>query len=120
MGVRLALVGVSPIFPMPDLPAPSGQALAGYVAIGALVGVASVYVTKLAYFMEDMFEKLPIHWMWWPALGAVAVGIAGVASPHTMGVGYDKHRAHRRRRSRGWRPRLAGCMEALPVVDLAR
>ena len=88
-GVRVAFVGADPVFPMPELLAPSGAALAWYVAIGAVVGVASVYVTKLVYWVEDAFEKLPVHWMWWPALGAVAVGVCGVLSPHTLGVGYD-------------------------------
>ena len=41
------------------------------------------------YWIEDMFEKLPIHWMWWPAIGAIAVGVIGVFAPRTLGVGYD-------------------------------
>ncbi len=88
-GVRLVLVGSAPIFAMPDLAPPTGEALAAYVLIGAVVGLASVYVTKLVYYVEDQFERLPIHWMWWPAIGAVPVGIAGIFAPHTMGVGYD-------------------------------
>lgn len=88
-GVRMAFVGAAPIFPMADVVFPSAQALAVYVMTGAVVGVASVYVTKLVYFVEDQFEKLPVHWMWWPALGAIAVGVAGIVAPHTMGVGYD-------------------------------
>jgi H+/Cl- antiporter ClcA/CBS domain-containing protein len=88
-GVRIALVGAEPVFAMHDLVAPTGGALVLYGAVGALVGVASVYVTKLVYWIEDLFEKLPIHWMWWPAIGAVAVGGVGIFAPHTMGVGYD-------------------------------
>ena len=57
--------------------------------MGALVGVAAVFVTRAVYIVEDTFEKLPIHWMWWPAIGAVAVGLIGYFVPHTMGVGYD-------------------------------
>jgi H+/Cl- antiporter ClcA len=88
-GVRIAFVGTSPIFPMPELHAPSGGALASYIAIGLLVGVCSVGVTKLVYAVEDHFEKLPIHWMWWPALGAIAVGVVGYFAPLTLGVGYS-------------------------------
>src|SRR5262249_37579629 len=88
-GVRIAFVGAAPIFPMPDVASPGGAALATYVVIGAIVGVASVGVTKLVYAIEDGFEKLPLHWMWWPALGAIAVSIAGLVAPRTMGVGYD-------------------------------
>jgi CBS domain-containing protein len=46
-------------------------------------------VTRAVYWVEDAFEKLPIHWMWWPALGGLAVGLIGYFSPHTLGVGYD-------------------------------
>ncbi len=88
-GVRLVFVGAEPVFAMHDVAVPSGAALAWYGAIGALVGVASVYVTKLVYWIEDVFEKLPVHWMWWPAIGAVVVGVVGMFAPHTMGVGYD-------------------------------
>jgi chloride channel protein, CIC family len=87
--VRIAFVGNAPVFAMPDLVQPGGGALAVYILIGALVGVASIGVTRLVYAIEDGFEKLPIHWMWWPALGAVVVGVCGLISPHTMGVGYD-------------------------------
>ncbi len=88
-GVRIAFVGASPVFPMPEIATPTGEALATYAILGAVVGVASVYVTKLVYWIEDLFEKLPVHWMWWPAIGAVVVGAVGIVAPHTMGVGYD-------------------------------
>ena len=87
--VRIAFVGMAPIFPMPGLAQPGGAALATYVVLGALVGFASVAVTRAVYAVEDQFEKLPIHWMWWPAIGGVAVGAIGLIAPHTMGVGYD-------------------------------
>ncbi|HEY2747490.1 MAG TPA: chloride channel protein, partial [Polyangia bacterium] len=87
--VRYAFVGAGAVFPMPELAEPSGGALAAYIVIGALVGIAAVGVTRAVYLVEDGFEKLPIHWMWWPALGAVAVGVIGYFAPRTMGVGYD-------------------------------
>jgi chloride channel protein, CIC family len=87
--VRYAFVGSAAVFPMPDLAQPSGGALAIYIVIGAFVGIAAVFVTRAVYAVEDGFEKLPIHWMWWPALGAVAVGVVGYFAPKTMGVGYD-------------------------------
>ncbi|HLK92960.1 MAG TPA: chloride channel protein [Polyangia bacterium] len=87
--VRIALVGTAPAFEASDFLPANATSLACYAAIGALVGVASVGVTKLVYYVEDSFEKLPIHWMWWPALGGVAVGLVGLISPHTLGVGYD-------------------------------
>ncbi|MDB4966455.1 MAG: Chloride channel protein [Myxococcales bacterium] len=87
--VRYAFVGSAAVFPMSDLSQPSGGALATYIGIGALIGVAAVLVTRAVYAVEDGFEKLPIHWMWWPALGGVAVGLVGYVAPRTMGVGYD-------------------------------
>ena len=68
---------------------PGEGALAAYVLLGALVGVAAVTVTKVVYAIEDAFDRLSIHWMWWPAIGAVGVGVCGYFSPHTLGVGYD-------------------------------
>lgn len=87
-GVRMALVGSEPIFSMPALEQPSGTALASYIVIGALIGVASVYVSRAVFAIEDAFERLPIHWMWWPALGAIVVGVVGYIEPDTLGVGY--------------------------------
>ncbi len=87
-GVRYAFEGTEPVFHMPDLLQPSGSALACYVLIGAIVGLASVAVTKAVYAIEDGFEHLPINWMWWPALGGLAVGVVGYIEPRTLGVGY--------------------------------
>jgi H+/Cl- antiporter ClcA len=88
--VRYLFHGIGPVFPVPDIIAePSGQALAAYVLLGGLVGLLAVMVTQGLYAVEDAFERLPIHWMWWPAIGAVVVGIAGWIEPHVLGVGYD-------------------------------
>ncbi len=46
-------------------------------------------LTPLLYTVEDLFAKLPIHWMWWPALGGLVVGIGGLVEPRALGVGYD-------------------------------
>ena len=86
--VRVALVGAAPVFTLPAIPATQPGALAGYLLLGAVVGVVAVGVTRAVYMVEDGFERLPIHWMWWPALGAVAVGVIGWVEPRTLGVGY--------------------------------
>ena len=80
--------GSAPVFAMPDVAEPGGAALTFYVALGAFVGLVGVGVTRLVYAVEDAFDRLPIHWMWWPALGGVAVGIVGWFAPATLGVGY--------------------------------
>jgi CIC family chloride channel protein len=87
--VRMLHAGTAPVFAMPMLARPTGEALAAYALLGALVGWISVYVTRAVYWIEDLFETLPVHWMWWPALGGLAVGIVGYFVPHTLGVGYD-------------------------------
>ncbi len=87
-GLRYLLLGTTPVFLMDPLDAPGGAALAVYVAIGAVVGLISVGVTHAVYGIEDAFEKLPVHWMWWPAIGAVVVGVVGYFAPLTLGVGY--------------------------------
>ena len=92
--VRIFFQGLKPIFAMPNLPTPTEGAIVTYVLIGAAVGLASVWITRGVYWIEDSFEKLEhsrwkIHWMWWPAIGGVAVGVIGYFVPKTMGVGYD-------------------------------
>lgn len=78
-----------PVFPMPVLSAPSNLALGIYSVIGIGIGLMAVGLTKLVYFIEDAFERLPVHWMWWPAIGGLAVGLIGFIAPQTLGVGYD-------------------------------
>jgi H+/Cl- antiporter ClcA len=87
--VRIALVGSAPVFTIPTLSQPGGAALATYALLGAVVGLAAVFVTRVCYAIEDAFDHLPIHWMWWPALGAVVVGVIGYVEPRTLGVGYS-------------------------------
>ena len=89
-GVRVATEGAAPVFAIAGaLPVPTPGALTSYVLIGGLVGLFATLVTRAAYFVEDMFEHLPIHWMWWPAIGGIAVGVIGMLAPLTLGVGYS-------------------------------
>jgi len=88
-GIRIHLEGGAPIFPMPAFGPVSLGSLCVYALIGIAVGVLAVGVTRAVYWIEDMFEHLPIHWMWWPALGGIAVGVIGYFAPRTLGVGYD-------------------------------
>jgi CIC family chloride channel protein len=88
MAVRPLLFGTAPMFAMGNLPEASAGDLLIYAAEGVVLGVFSVFISKSVYLVEDAFEKLPIHWMWWPMIGAVAVGVVGYFSPGTLGVGY--------------------------------
>jgi CBS domain-containing protein len=87
-GVRMAFEGAEPVFPMPNLQQPPLPALAAYILLGGVMGLVAVGITRAVYAIEDAFERLPIHWMWWPAIGAVTVGVVGYFAPNTLGVGY--------------------------------
>jgi H+/Cl- antiporter ClcA len=79
-----------PLFPVPPHPANVGvEALAACVIAGILAGLLSLLLTKAVYASEDAFARLPIHWMWWPAIGGIAVGLGGLIFPQALGVGYD-------------------------------
>jgi H+/Cl- antiporter ClcA len=86
--VRAYVVGTAPIFAMTPITELSQSILVFSLLVGVVMGVASVFVTKVVYAIEDGFEKLPVHWMWWPALGGVVVGVVGYFYPATLGVGY--------------------------------
>ncbi|HEY4734983.1 MAG: chloride channel protein [Gemmatimonadaceae bacterium] len=91
--IRVAMVGSAPVFPIAELLQPTDSALAFYVVLGALIGLISVGITRLTYAIEDTFEVLGerfhIHWMWWPAIGALVVGALGIVEPRILGVGYS-------------------------------
>ena len=87
-GMRFVFDQPYPIFAMPELHHVAEFSLLIYILIGAIIGVASVFVTRAVYAIEDAFSLLPIHWMWWPALGAIVVGVIGYFAPRTLGVGY--------------------------------
>jgi CIC family chloride channel protein len=88
---RIHLLGPGPIFHVPLHPAAlSPTILFGCVLTGILAGALSAALTGLVYAVEDAFAHLKmIHWMWWPALGSLAVGIGGLIYPRALGVGYD-------------------------------
>lgn len=87
--VRILMAGADPFLSISPLSQPGGLSLACYSGLGALAGAAAVAITKLLYAVEDLFERLPLHWMWWPALGGLAVGVVGFFDPRTLGVGYE-------------------------------
>ncbi len=79
----------APLFPFDGGINVSLAALGGWVAIGAAAGLLSTLLTQMVYACEDAFLRLPIHWMWWPMLGGLVVGIGGLIEPDALGVGYD-------------------------------
>lgn len=93
MAVRSCFDEPYPMLPL-IAPVAAGPMLAvASVIIGIIVGGAAVLITHALHSIEHAFEKLPIHWMWWPALGGLAVGVIGWIDPRTLGPGYQNLRA---------------------------
>jgi len=88
--MRRYILGLGPLFPVPPHPIFIGpEGLAACVAAGLLAGALSALLTLAVYAAEDGFSKLPIHWMWWPAIGGLVIGLGGLVFPQALGVGYD-------------------------------
>ena len=87
--LRYVLEGDHAVFAMSNIQQPGVAALIFYTLLGAVLGVVAVGVTKFTYAVEDAFEKLPLHWMYWPAIGGLVIGVVGFIEPQTLGVGYD-------------------------------
>jgi chloride channel protein, CIC family len=88
--MRRYIIGLGPLFPTPPHPMFIGpKGLLGCVVAGLLAGALSALLTLAVYACEDAFHRLPIHWMWWPALGGLAIGLGGLVFPQALGVGYD-------------------------------
>ncbi len=88
--LRVIWLGAGPLFPLSSQAIPGGVRFALLAAVlGALVGLAAAAMSRMMYGFEDLFGKLPVHWMWWPAIGGLGVGIGGLFFPHGLGVGYD-------------------------------
>jgi H+/Cl- antiporter ClcA len=86
---RPMLFGAGPLFPFAADPTLPWWGCLLCIGVGLVAGVQSGLLTKLLYGMEDLFERLPIHWMWWPMFGGLAVGVGGLIDPRALGVGYD-------------------------------
>ena len=86
---RPLLFGTGPLFPYDTVPLLPWWGLLPCVGLGIICGLQSGLFTVLLYKLEDGFERLPIHWMWWPILGGLVVGLGGLLEPRALGVGYD-------------------------------
>lgn len=87
--LRIPLLGSGPMFPITPHGPMSFAALATALLVGVASGLGSSLLTGLVYACEDLFTRLPIHWMWWPALGGLVIGVGGVLDPRVLGVGYE-------------------------------
>lgn len=88
--LRVHWLGSGPLFPMPAIAPAQDLSMVGIALIlGLVVGLAATFMSKMMYSFEDMFGRLPVHWMWWPAIGGLGVGLGGLFFPRGLGVGYD-------------------------------
>jgi H+/Cl- antiporter ClcA/CBS domain-containing protein len=85
---RPLLVGSGPLFPFHGTLVPDGGTLVLAAGMGCLAGCVGSLLSGALYGIEDAFHRLPVHWMWWPALGAVIVGLGGLIEPRVLGAGY--------------------------------
>jgi len=86
--LRPLLMEAGPLFPQQSAQLPPLALLSCAVA-GLLCGALAWLLSSTLYRVEDAFQRLPLHWMWWPALGALAIGVGGYLQPRALGVGYD-------------------------------
>ncbi len=89
IGLRPLMFPDLPLFPFPFMPHLPAWSLLACAGVGVVAGLQSGLCTRLLYAAEDLFERLPVHWMWWPALGGLVVGLGGLIQPRALGVGYD-------------------------------
>jgi H+/Cl- antiporter ClcA len=88
--LRVLWLGAGPLFPLSAEAIPHGVRFTLLAAaLGGLIGLAAAALSRMMYGFEDLFGKLPEHWMWWPAIGGLGVGVGGLFFPHGLGVGYD-------------------------------
>jgi CIC family chloride channel protein len=90
---RPLLIGAGPLFPF-AAPTPAGIVPVAISAfLGLVTGLLAALLSVLLYQIEDGFHRLPVHWMWWPAIGAIAVGIGGLMDVRVLGAGYGSIQA---------------------------
>jgi H+/Cl- antiporter ClcA len=87
--VHMQLLGAGPMFTVAHMDFNIPRALPFYLLLGVLCGLGAVAFSKLLYWVEDQFDKLPVDELWWPAIGALGLGVIGYFVPRVLGVGYD-------------------------------
>jgi CIC family chloride channel protein len=87
--LRVFFHGSGPMWVLPALAAPGAGAWAFYALLGLPFGLAAAGIIRLVHFTEGLYERLPLHWMWWPAVGGLVVGAIALAEPRILGPSYS-------------------------------
>ncbi|MCW1383791.1 chloride channel protein [Novosphingobium sp. KCTC 2891] len=87
------MIGGGAMFPFEALTPAGLPPIAAAAGVGLIVGLQATLLSTSLYRVEDVFHRLPVHWMWWPAIGAVVVGIGGLIDAHVLGAGYQSIQA---------------------------
>ncbi|MGZ4642526.1 MAG: chloride channel protein [Blastococcus sp.] len=87
--VRQPLLGSAALFPGVGAFHITASTYLLCVVSGVVSGLLAILATAMVYASEDAFGRLPIHWMWWPAIGGLVIGIGGLIVPEALGVGYN-------------------------------
>jgi H+/Cl- antiporter ClcA/CBS domain-containing protein len=84
------LLAPQPIFPVPAHPPLGLVVLLGAAVLGLATGLSAWLMTQAVYRFEDAFKMLTgrLHWMWWPMIGGLIIGLGGLVEPRALGVGY--------------------------------
>ncbi|TPE44587.1 chloride channel protein [Amaricoccus solimangrovi] len=88
LGWRAGWLGTAPLFPAAGVIPAGPWVMPGAAVLGLVIGLTASAMAALLYRIEDAFHRLPLHWMWWPAVGAVFVGLGGLLDPRVLGAGY--------------------------------
>lgn len=86
---RIPLMGAGPVFALAAHTILSAEALAFAFCVGIVAGLVSGVLTSLVYWFEDLFPKTRVHWMWWPAIAGLTIGVGGLVEPRVLGIGYE-------------------------------
>ena len=89
--LRRFFLGPGPLFPMSAIAGSLGpRSVIAALAVGVVAGALALLLSRAVYASEDLFENhLPVHWMWWPAIGGLVIGVGGLIFPRSLGTGYD-------------------------------
>lgn len=90
---RPVLLDGGAMFPFPSTTPSGAWPLAMAAGVGLVTGVLAAALSVALYAVEDAFHRLPVHWMWWPAIGGVVVGLGGLVDAHVLGAGYPNIQA---------------------------